>query len=82
MRKDLLGTRNALRDLCVRRRQYLIVTEAVHVADLETVDKQPVEAGKIVGTSLEGRPLNLISDAATASLILILSDINIWNDRS
>src|SRR5258706_15250949 len=52
VRKDLLGTREALGDLRGRHRQHLIVAEAVHVAGLETVDKQPVATGKNVGPSL------------------------------
>ena len=66
VRKDLLGTRKALRDLRVRRRQHLIVAEAVHVADLETVDKQPVEAGKIVGTSLERKADGSLESSASS----------------
>src|SRR5258707_11270275 len=62
-RKDLLGARKALWDLRVRRRQHLIVAEAVHVADLETVDQQPVETSKIVGASLESRRMGLLKVA-------------------
>ena len=62
-RNDLLGTRKALRNLRVRRRQNLVVAEAVHVADLETVDEQPVETGKIVGASLEGSRMGLLKIA-------------------
>src|SRR4051812_35805889 len=57
---DLLGTCKALGDLRGRRGQHLLVTEAVHVAHLKAIDKQPVETGKIVSTSLEGRRMGFL----------------------
>ena len=63
LREDLFGALKALGDFGVRRRQHLVVAEAVHVADLETVDEHPVEAGEIVGASLEGGRMGLLEVA-------------------
>ena len=40
------GALEALRQLGLRSWQDLVVSEAAHVADLEAVDRHPVEAGK------------------------------------
>src|SRR5215470_19882070 len=51
--EDLLGALKALGEFSLRSRQYLVVAEPVHVADLEAVDGHPVEAGEVVGAELE-----------------------------
>src|SRR5688500_3987237 len=54
LREDLFRATEALRDFGIRCRKHLVVAEAVHVADLEAVDEQPVEAREVVGAPLEG----------------------------
>src|SRR5207249_8407402 len=54
-REDLFSALKALGDFGVRSRQHLVVAEAVHVADLNAVDEQPVEPGEVVGALLEDR---------------------------
>src|SRR6185312_16376913 len=63
LRDDLFSALKALGDFSLRCRQHLVVTEAVHVADLEAVDEQPVEAGEVVGAPLEGRGMRLLEVA-------------------
>src|SRR5207247_764303 len=63
LRDDLFSALKALGDLGVRSWQHLVVAEAVHVADLDAVDEQPVEAGEVVGAPLEGGRLRLLEVA-------------------
>ncbi len=60
LREDLLGACEALGDFGLRSRQHLVVAEAVHVADLEPVDEQTVEAGEVVRAPLEGGGMRLL----------------------
>src|SRR5208337_2066888 len=63
LREDLFSALEALGDFGVRSRQHLVVVEAVHVGALEAVDEHPVEAGEVVGASLEGWGLGLLEVA-------------------
>src|SRR6266705_2706758 len=60
LREDFFSALKALGDFDVRSRQHLAVTEAVHIAHLEAVNEQPIEAGEVVGASLEGRGMRLL----------------------
>ena len=60
LRINLFGALKASGDLGVRSRQHLVVAEAVHVADLEAVDEQPIEAGEVVGAFFKGGGVRLL----------------------
>src|SRR3954464_15646687 len=60
LREDLFSATKALWDFSIRCRKHLVVAETVHVADLEAVDEQPVEAGEVVGAPLKGGRMRLL----------------------
>ena len=63
LREDLFSALKALGDFGLRSRHHLAVAEAVHVADLEAVNEQPVETGEVVGALLEGGRMRLLEIA-------------------
>src|SRR5438105_12869681 len=63
LREDLLSALKALGEFGIRSRQYLVVAEAIHIADLQAVDDHPVEAGEVVGAALERGGMRLLEVA-------------------
>jgi hypothetical protein len=60
LREDVFGALEALGDFGLRGRKHLTVGETVHVAHLEAVNEQPVEAGEVVGTLLDCGGMHLL----------------------
>src|SRR5262245_53913891 len=60
LRKNLFGALGTLGDFGLRGRKHLAVADAVHIAHLEAVNKQPVEPGEVIGALLEGRGMCLL----------------------
>src|SRR5438105_1361426 len=60
LHEDLFRALKALGVFRVRSGQKLVIAEAIHVADLEAVNEHPVEAGEVVGATLEGGGMRLL----------------------
>src|SRR5262249_41387804 len=60
LRENLFSALKAVGDFGLRRGQPLVVGEAVHVPDLDTVDEQPVKPGEVAGAFLEGGWMRLL----------------------
>src|ERR1044071_1371689 len=60
LRENLFRALKTVGDFALRRHRPLIITEAVHVRDLDTVKQQAIESGKIVGAFFECRRMRLL----------------------
>src|SRR6185503_271249 len=60
LRKYLFSAAKALGNFRLRSRQHLVITEAVHIAHLQTIDEHPVKAGEIISALLERRAVGLL----------------------
>src|SRR5262249_1037877 len=58
--KDLFSALETFRNFGLWGRHYLVVGEAIDVADLDTFNEQAVKAGEIVSSPLVGRGMRLL----------------------